>query len=154
MIRVVSMIESERIKTFPAYPLAGGEYKSVLDDSKRGLMYFRLNGKITAGRNQIQITSCSSDITELIYPVKQVVLIEKDKLNCEDDEDIFKWVVGKTIESGMQFQAADLNSISVLSGEYSNWREIVDIDYRYSYISIDWNVLVSVNLNCLCDETY
>jgi hypothetical protein len=150
LARTVSTVEDGQLRMFPAAIGTDGELHHVLHDSLQGVVYFRISGDVTPAVRRLQLTSCSDDLSDLVYPVKQVVCVRKDLIHCQTDEQVMLWMIGQTIEPGMVFQSATLDAIRVLSGEYSNYRELVDINYRYAYVSIDWLVYISANVNCIC----
>lgn len=169
LVRTITTVTDKGVKTFPGFNTSKGQYAHVLEDSPSGVLYHRINGDITFNNSDlIKTTSCGNDgIVILEYPIRQVAFIQRDVMQCADiftEEMLMLWLVDKTLRSNLGSAEASVevqamrvisDTVKVLSGEYSKFREMVDVNYEWAYIAVEYKFKIQTNLNCLCrDEIY
>lgn len=170
-------IQEGKLKSFPAAILSIGNYKNIEYDTSGGMSYFRRNGTVMmnslkASELPLVIqTSCNSkDIYyRAVYPMKQVCFIPKEKAACVDgfeDDSFALRIIAAASEKNILVQNAvsahalveryECDRLRVLQSEYSNANEINDLNYNYSYISIDWNIEIIAKNECFdpCPNPY
>lgn len=166
-VRMITTMSESGTRTFPGYNISTGQYRHVLEDSTGGVLYHRISGDITAaGRDAVRTTSCGNESAIVLeYPVRQVAFLPREQMQCSDmysDEQLAMWLIKTTMEtslSGNKYNAQialksiSLNPVSVLANEYTDYREMVDINYEWTYIALEWNIKIGTNLECLCDDT-
>lgn len=151
-------------RTYPAYNGGGGEYTPLEYDTTNGMAYFRKAGKVGITEDKdIQMTSCGDIFYDIRYPVRLVCLIPKDKADCNNSfaDDYFANRIISTLSNdaftgvenaiSVRFTATGYESdnIKVLQEEYSNYKEIKDINYQWSYLAIDFIIEVQISKECL-----
>lgn len=168
LVRTITEVGENGIKTYPGFNVSKGQYKHVFQDADGGFIYHRINGDIQSIRSDIiQTTSCNkNDIVKLEFPIRQVGFISRDTMQCSDiyaDEQLLLWMIEKTMRADLsdnenscevELKSASMDSVRILSGEFSNYRDMVDINYEWAYVSVDYNFIIQTNLNCLCDVLY
>lgn len=166
LVRIIHEASEGGIKKYPGIHVSKGQYKHILEDSDGGVLYHRINGDINSLQSDIiQTTSCSRDnIIRLEFPIKQVSFLPRNIMQCSDihaDEEIMLWIIDKTykaelseseIEADIKLSRVTFDSVRVLSEEYSNI-DMIDINYEWSYISLEWNLTIQTNLNCICNDS-
>lgn len=155
--------------SFPAYYKDSGEYdKLLIEDKFRGVTYFRKDGAIRSSKNtseKYKTNSCNGKIFyDITIPVKQVIFLPREKISCDNafaEDDFALQVVSRLTDplinnyiqnvSQLSFTSTgyETESTAVLKQEYSNWKEIVDLDYNHIYISIDWELFFVADSVCL-----
>lgn len=158
-------------KTYPAFYKGEGNYIPIEYDTTNGMCYFRKNGKPAFSNvtdESQRTTSCSNVIYDIRYPVKLVCLIPKSKAVCDggfaDDyfaDIIISNVTGVSLATAFNARSAkfiasgyESDNIKILQEEYSNHKEITDINYRWSYLSIDFNLEITIDKQCLDSCNY
>lgn len=143
-----------------------GEFVQVNNfDFYNGMGYWRKNGdvNISVVDDERQVTACAT-ILEYQFPLKFVCCIPKDKLPIDDqytDDGIANEMLialsgnNNTIKTAINAikvnvipQRYTSNNQEILSGEYPGI-EVVDINYKFSYLSLDFNVQVLINKTCI-----
>lgn len=157
-------------RTYPANFIGAGQAEEIKYDSTLGMCYFRKNGKVSTSTVKVQsLTSCEDNINYLIRtPLKLVCFIPKSKAECDDAftddefaERIIKEISTTGISDNLPVESSQLiasgyetSGITVLSEEYSN--PPTDINYNFSYFSIEFNLEIVVDKKCLhyCNGYY
>lgn len=158
-------------KTVPAFDKGDGQYIPIEYDTTNGMCYFRKNGKpifTNVTDESKRYTSCSNIVYDISYPVKLVCWIPKSKAVCDsgfaDDyfaDIIISTVTGVSLATAFNARSAkftasgyESDNLRILQDEYSNWKEIVDINYKWSYLSIDFNLEITIDKQCLDSCNY
>lgn len=143
-----------------------GEFQQVNDfDNYNGLGYWRKNGdvNISEAGEERRTASCATFL-QYEFPLKFVACIPKDKLPVDDqytDDDIANEIIValtgnnnpaktaiKAQSVNVQAQKYTSNNQEIISQEYSGIDD-VDINYKFAYLSIDFNIVVIINKNCI-----
>lgn len=155
-------ITTDGEKTFPAHHIGGGQFEPIEYDSTAGMCYFRTNGKIQL--NEItdeskRTTSCAEPIYRMVVPLKLIAFIPKSKAPCDNafGDHYFASEIISTltqnqfalpVKSGSFISTGyETDNMTVLKGEYS--KPMKDLNYAYSYLSIDWNLELIASVSCL-----
>ncbi len=156
---------SDGNKSYPAFFNGAGNYEPIKYDTTNGMCYFRKTGKVNLSQEtstSAQTTSCADVLYKLSYPLRLVVLLPKEKADCDGPfaDDFFAEVIiskltsktfgNETVRSAKFVSTGyESDNQNVLKEEYSNWKEINDINYLWSYLAIDFNFEVIVDKDCL-----
>lgn len=153
-------------KVFPAEYTGSGNGHEIAYDKTGGMAYFRKNGNASLREdNSPKFTSCDSGVTYTItIPLKMVCFIPNNIAVCDDgftgDEFAEKIISELTTEeispnlsklksASLICTGYDTDSVAVLEKEYSNAKDITDMNYNNAYFSIDFNIIVVVDKTCL-----
>lgn len=156
----------------PAEYCEGGSYNEVSNFTDyNGMSYIRRNGKTRISvidRPDIP-QKCGDDLVEMIYPLLLVAFVPKEKSsidnNYTDDEialTIFKGLNGTNfnIKKVVKAKYAEVNVLgyetdnnTILNGEY-NPVPITDMDYGYSYLSMELEVRLVIRQSCIVVECF
>lgn len=156
-------------KTFPAEYKSKGEYKQINDfDKYNGVIYMRKNGDISISEADNTLEACKS-LSSVNIPLKLVVIVPRKKLDCDDNysEDVIAQTIMRVLitkaadfkvalkarQARIQADSYSTDSISVMSGEYSNFGK-KDINYKFAYLSLDLSVIALVTHDCLTQDCY
>lgn len=163
------VLKTDGNKTCPVHYKGGGQYEPLEYDITRGMGYFRKLGKSITNdvTKQYATTSCPSTINETKTPFRFVAMIPKDKAPCDDEftEDYFVErliseigsldITGyiNAIDTEFTSTGHETDSIAVKDSE---GLEIVDMNYNWAYIYIDFLFTIVIDINCLnpCDYNY
>ena len=143
-----------------------GEFTQVNDfDNYNGLGYWRKNGDVNIGEvdQALNTVSCATFL-QYDFPLKFVCCIPKDKLPIDDqytDDDIANEMIvalsgnNNPAKTAIKAQSVRVfaqkytsNNQEVIAGEYPGM-DNVDINYKFAYLSIDFNIQVIINKNCI-----
>lgn len=149
-------------RTFPAYYIGGGEYKLVYDFDVNGAGYVRRTDdvRIETDFQRDAMLSCSDDneFLNITYPLRAVLGVPKTLLGDDaySDDRLFSEMV---VIFGGSYEAANVQDVSTRILSYNTdsldiWsREVQGVDhqmnFRLSYILINFNLTFSVNKSCL-----
>lgn len=154
-------------KKEPFHYIGKGNYESVRNfDHFKGSAYFRKNGDITIVKAEEEISRSCQDAVRITFPVKAIICIPRDKVKFDDEyaedltaQSIIKLLASKSTHIRNQIKAF---KVSVLATRYSTDtlrilnEEIspvtTDINYNLIYMSIDLNIEVVIDKNCIEDE--
>lgn len=146
---------------FPAQYVGGGEYKSVMDFDVNGSGYTRKRDKvyIRQSTKYSAITSCEDDtILEITYPLRMVMGVPKVKLSdtAYSDDALFSEIAAviggsysasRIIDVSTEILAYDTDSLSIWPTEVKG--QAYQMNFRLSYIAIDFNLIITANQSCL-----
>lgn len=157
-------IDGEGKKQPKAYD-TDGQLKNVSDfDNENGLCYFRKTAKVRASRISADrmLTACEEAI-DVIFPLRFVGMVNKNKFEKDDsftDDRIAIQILNvlqsrhATINSALNARDVSItvkdyetDSIRILADEYVKI-ERKDFDYAKSYIAIDFDVVVTMTVEC------
>ena len=151
--------------TYPAQYTNGGNYEQAFNNDVNGNSYLRKNGTVSfakpPGKNGIKLTSCGGDnLVQMTLPLRLVMVVPKNKLEdnaFSDDllvQDMTALLQGSVDlpESGainMKYQVtgSDTDSLSIWSAEVKGVE--YQMNFKYSYVAINFNVIAIINPNCL-----
>lgn len=157
--------EGERV--FPAEYCGNGEFKSVADfDLKYGLSYWRIRSSPTVSPSDRESLVGAQRMVTFNYPVTLVVSIPNQKTSVDDKYTFERIAVAiaknlnennSSLKSQIQARRVEINMSSFNNKHDEVWREEfsgIDFkyDYRYTLMSIDFDIVVEINQNCLEDE--
>lgn len=148
----------------PMQYIALGEYEQVNDfDYYNGVGYWRKTSDVSVSPYDNPMVSCSN-IVQIVYPLKFVCAIPKAKLPIDDqytDDSIANEVMialsGNNNAMKGLIKAQSVNVVPlkyttdnqvILASEYPGI-DIKDIDYKFAYLSFDFDVQVIINKNCI-----
>lgn len=150
--------------TYPAYYKGASEYDKAVNDwnAKVGVSYIRKGGDVTYVEIPFdtQNIDCSTQV-EMNVPLKIVCIVPKDHIP-RDDEYADDYVALKVISvlNGQKNFLDDADSSflivnshttdneTILNEEFSGL-SIVDVHYKYAYLSIQLTARVVVETSCL-----
>lgn len=163
---LAELVKNAEDKFRPMVYSGAGEFTQVNDfDHYNGMGYWRKNGDVSINDTTIEssMVSCATFL-QIQYPLKFVCCIPKSKLPIDDqytDDDIANAIIqsisgnNNTIKTSVKAQSARVvpekytsNNYEIISGEYQGI-EKVDINYKFAYLSIDFNVVLIINKNCI-----
>lgn len=154
-------------KKEPLHYIGKGNYESVRNfDHFNGSAYFRKNGDITIIKADEETTRSCQDAIRITFPVKAIICIPREKVRFDDEyaddltaQSIMRLLASKSTHIRNQIRAF---KVSVLVTKYSTDtlrilnEEISpvenDINYNLIYMSMDLNIEVVIDKNCIEDE--
>ena len=156
----------------PAEYCEGGSYNEVSNFTDyNGMSYIRRNGKTRmAIITRADIPNvCGNDLIEITFPLILIAFVPKEKSsvdnNYTDDEialtimkelngtnfPLKKTLKAKFVEINVQGWEVDNNTI--LNAEY-NPPPLLDMDYSYSYLSMELDVHLFIRQSCIVTECF
>ena len=163
---LAELVKNSEDKFRPMVYSGKGEFVQVNDfDFYNGMGYWRKNGDVSINdiTSESSLVSCATYL-QIQYPLKFVCCIPKDKLPLDDqytDDDIDNDIIGiisgnnNPIKTAIKAQSVRVvpekytsNNYEIISTEYQGI-DSVDINYKFAYLSVDFNVVVVINKNCI-----
>jgi len=143
------------------------EYESVRNfDHKNGSAYFRKNGNITVARADEEMMRSCSEMVKITFPIKAIICVPREKIRFDDEyaEDLLAQTVMKLVSDkstaiktqikayrvAVQVTSYSTDTVRILQEEMSPVKN--DINYKLIYMSMDLNVEVVIDKNCIEDE--
>jgi len=176
IVEIKRTIEDGRVRTFPSTPTGTGQGQQIELDVTNGMSYFRKDGAVSINQVQdqkFQLTSCApgnDTIYSFRFFIKQVCFIPKRKaddcINGFEDDILAQRIIANLTDKGIIIANAksasllasgyETDRIKVLNSEYSNADDINDLNYEYSYFSIQWDLEVVMLNSCIdvCSDSY
>lgn len=141
-----------------------GQWETVSDiDKSKGLCYWRQTGDVDVSINNTGSIPCNEELT-FTYPLRLIASMPKKALNTDDaysDHRIAESLIALFINNtsglkitigakmvGINAAGYSVNGEQIFSQEYSGLTK-KDLDYKFSYISIDVTMKVIINKSCL-----
>lgn len=152
---------------FPAEYCGNGEFNNVTDfDFKHGLSYWKLRSNPSISASDRESLIGAQRMVTFTYPTTLIVSIPNSKTSSDDQYtfDRIAQAIAKnlnennsSLKSQVQARRLEINMTGFNNKHDEVWREEfsgIDFKYDYSYIlmSIDFDVIVEINQNCLEDE--
>ena len=162
---ICELLKNGEGQQYPAHYKGAGEYEHVFEPDKYwGISYIRKNGTVKIEeKGETSYKACATILQHTI-PLKIVCIIPKKKLSCDDefaDDNIAQTItsllggakdfVGSAFSSYLNITDYNTDNISILSDEFSNI-DIVDIHYKYSYLVVNVEAVVTIDKSCLDTE--
>lgn len=154
-------------KSYPAIYCSNGSYDRVNNDfsSYSGLCYFRMSGEV--GNVEVDSDVSCDTVRQITYPIKMVCAIPKTKLGDDRFSDdrlassVAAALSGKTTVLRKTLNArlveivignSEHDNQKIIASEYTGI-ELVDVDYKLSYLSVEFSVAITINNDCIdaCD---
>jgi hypothetical protein len=156
-------------KMAPEQCCGKGQYTKVNDfDHVKGLCYFRETGSETVSRVDKENDVPCKILSQITYPLRMVAIVPKELLSKDDafsDERISKTLLkiltmqGGPVQSSLKainilFQPSVIlkNHVDILAQEYSGYDKMKNLNFKYSYHAIDFNVTVDIYNDCIIPE--
>lgn len=149
---------------YPGYYIGGGNYEHVLNADIGGISYLRKNGNISFGTVTMpKFMACGGNpFVKMTIPFKIVMAIDKDKLGdnaFSDDllaQNIMKVLSQAVTSSIYGVISLDYDVTGYNTDSLSIWSEEVkgieyQMNFRYSFISINLNAVSILNPTCLTE---
>lgn len=150
--------------SYPAYYKGASEYDKAVNDwnAKVGVSYIRKNGDVSYPEisNDQQIIDCNTQ-TGMDIPLKIVCVVPKEHIP-RDDEYADDYVALKVISvlNGQKNFITDADSSLLIVNSHTTFNEtilneefsgiqIVDVHYKYAYLSIQLTARVVIETLCL-----
>lgn len=156
----VEPVTSADGKTVPAEYTSKGNYKAIEYDKFKGIIYTRLNGDVRLQESELTSNPCKG-ATEMTFPMRSVSVIKKE---FSPDECFADDYFGNKIVSlinklslssvdGIRRTTVNVESIkhgnqTLVNEEYDGYDK-KDFPLQYSYVAVDYSVVVIANLDCL-----
>lgn len=153
-------------KTYPAFYKGAGNYEDVSHfDRNDGVVYFRKNGDVRVENvdSEFQTTSCGSNELKYVIPIRAVGIIRKTKLASDSPYagEIFAEFLIAALQntSGLGIVLTATSAKSAVTSYSTNGNAILQNEYRlpsinemnlrYSYISVDFELTIIKDINCI-----
>lgn len=171
--KVYPLAEQKEVegRTVLASYIGKGEYEYITNfDNYNGVAYFRKTEDTEISRSEIGDIACGT-LLNIRYPLRFVCCIRRDQLpeDCAFSDDSFAYQiiqeltdVTPTFKSALKAVQASSRAVSfstdrkkILNQELPG-NDIIDINYQYSLIAIEFNVTIDIDQNCILTpcETY
>lgn len=155
------------IQSWPVqYTTKGQQDDVTIFDNKSGVAYFRLTGKVgisTPINNQVP---CNDEL-KFDFPIRLVGCVQKKNLIKDDtfaEERLTRSLIQQLTISHSELTKdlsakkvtfipsnIEMDGASIAAQEYRN-KGIIEINYNYAYIAIDFTASVTIKINCITPE--
>jgi len=157
-------------RTYPAQYIPGGNYQEVFNNDVNGNSYVRKAGNVSFGeattKRHKPFQACGGvNWQTMTMPMRLVMVVPREKMTdtaFSDDvlaHEIITLLSGAVIPTiyGVDSLSYDVKSYDIDS--LSIWsEEVKGVDYqmnfRYAYIAINFNVVATINPTCLTSPCY
>ncbi len=154
-------------KKEPLHYIGKAQYESVRNfDRLNGSAYFRKNGDVTIIRADEEMLKSCQDAVKVNFPVRIIVCVPREKVKFDDEyaDDLLAQSLMRLLASKSTTIRNEIRAfrVAVLASRYSTEtlqilkEEIspVDTDIKYTliYLSMDINIEVTIDKNCIEDE--
>lgn len=153
--------------TYPAQYVGGANYEQVFNQDVNGNSYLRGNGQISFSQiDQDKLTACGGkNFVRMSIPLRLVMIVPKDKLSDSAFSDnvlaldmigMLSGSLSTTITGVRSIEYSvtgyDTDSLSIWKAEVTG--QEYQMNFRYSYIAINFNAVLIVNPSCLTTVCY
>lgn len=163
-------LKSDGSRTFPVHYIGNANYENVNRlDNFNGVAYLRQVADPVSNPNEEGLVACKTELN-IVYPLRLVFAIPRSKVKV-DDEFAEDGLVGDLIreiasKNSSLKAALTASKVSVIPSSWSTdaakvWSEetsgtgTIDVNYRFIYGAIDFNVTIDINADCIkesCEE--
>lgn len=151
--------------TEPMFYVGGNQYQKIFNLDVNGHSYLRKAGKMTVSaapsKQNVKVYSCGGDDNVLVkFPLRLVATVPKEKLddNAFSDDHLVHEIIQalsadieltgvEAIDIKYKINSSDTDSISVWRGEVNGIEH--QINFKYSYVAIDFTAEIIINPTCL-----